>query len=43
MLLGSSVAVAASYSSDSTPSLGTSICFRDDPKKIFKKSRIEAR
>ena len=33
---GIAVAVADSYSSDSTPSLGTSTCFRHGPKKTNK-------
>ena len=41
--LGSRVAVAlvkaGTYSSDSTPSLGTSICHRCGPKKQTKKKR----
>ena len=46
MLLGSSVAVAVagSYSSDWTPSLGTSMCCRCSPKiqkTKKKKSRIK--
>ena len=41
--LGSGIAVAvvwaSSYSSDSTPSLGTSICCRCNPKKKEKKKK----
>ena len=40
-LLGSGIAVAvaeaSSYSSDSTPNLGTAICHGGDPKKTKKK------
>ena len=43
MWLGSHIAVAVmeagSYSSDSTPSLGTSICCRCGPKKAKKKKK----
>ena len=43
MQLGSSIVVAvvlaSSYSSSSTPSLGTSICHRCSPKKIEKKKK----
>ena len=43
MWLGSGIAVAVvlvgSYSSDSTPSLGTSLCHRCDPKKTEKKKK----
>ena len=43
MWLGSSVAVAvvqaSSYSSDSTPSLWTSICCRSDPKKTKERKK----
>jgi len=35
------VAVASSYSSDSTPSLGTSICSGYGPKKTNKKRTIK--
>ena len=45
MWLGSGVAVAVvkagSYSSDSTPSLGTSICCECGPKKTKNKNRRE--
>ena len=39
MWLGSSVAVAGSYSSDSTPSLGTYISCKCGPKKTGEKKR----
>ena len=37
--LGSGVAVAGSYRSDSTPTLGTYICYRCGPKKNKKKKK----
>ena len=45
MRLGShmAVAVAGSYSSDSTPSLGTPICCECGPKKTKKKKKKKGR
>ena len=43
MQLGSGVAVAGSYISDRTPSLGTSVCHGCSPKKQKKKKRYSWR
>ena len=43
MWLRSGVAVASDYSSDSTPSLGTSICHGCSPKKTKRRRRRRKR